>query len=29
VPAFAVLQKRSGGDRKSDEPASPVVSRLS
>jgi uncharacterized protein len=29
VPAFALLQKRSGGDRVSDEPASPVASRLS
>jgi predicted RND superfamily exporter protein len=29
VPAFALLQKRSGGDRTSNEPASPVVSRLS
>jgi uncharacterized protein len=29
VPAFALLQKRSLGDRPSDEPASPVVSRLS
>jgi predicted RND superfamily exporter protein len=29
VPAFALLQKRSGGDRISDAPASPVVSRLS
>jgi uncharacterized protein len=29
VPAFALLQKRSGGDHISDEPASPVVSRLS
>jgi hypothetical protein len=29
VPAFALLQKRSGDDRRSDEPASPVVSRLS
>jgi predicted RND superfamily exporter protein len=29
VPAFALLQKRSGGDRTFNEPASPVVSRLS
>jgi len=29
VPAFALLQKRSGGDRTSNEPTSPVVSRLS
>jgi uncharacterized protein len=28
VPAFALLQKRSGGGRMSNEPASPVVSRL-
>ncbi|MBV8484845.1 MAG: MMPL family transporter [Verrucomicrobia bacterium] len=29
VPAFALLQKRSGGNRRSDQPAPPVVSRLS
>ena len=29
VPAFALLQKRSGGDRISNEPPSPVASRLS
>jgi uncharacterized protein len=29
VPAFALLQKRSGGDRRSDRPASPVASQLS
>jgi hypothetical protein len=29
VPAFALLQKRSGDDRRTNEPASPVVSRLS